>query len=287
MALKKLVFTFLTLVSLGAVHALPVGNPSESILLADGLLWDGNDLVTFCDYWCNPFISWFDVLTLRGGYYGDFVFNRHLEINRHGHDSIERTKILTNAGYLVLNFFEQFDIFGTLGETKFSLDTNAKVFNSTAGEPLYIDTSSAFSWSVGGRITLLECKCTTVGIEGQFFQTRPNVKLVNEGDVSVYTDEDHIHAKYHEWQVGLGISQRINMLVPYVAMKWSKANLNFDHQHFTTLLGDNFYLFDLVSANLMGFALGVSLADCEKCAVTVEGRFGDERALYVNGQLRF
>lgn len=37
----------------------------------------------------------------------------------------------------------------------------------------------------------------------------------------------------------------------------------------------------------VGFAVGLSILDCEKIAATVEFRCGDEQAIHANAQLRF
>lgn len=288
--MKKYLFVFLFIASGLKVAALPIGNPSESKMIAEGILWDGNNLVTFGDYFFNPLISWFDVLTLRGGYYGDFVFNRHLSVSPCQEESIEKTAFYTNAGYLVLNFFENLDIFGTLGETKLAIQTNAKSFGSVPGRRFTLISESDFSWSVGGRLVIFDCACTYFGLEAQYFNTRPEIKRVTLGETeSLYLDHRHMHAKYHEWQLGFGVAQRINQLVPYVAMKWSTAKLNFDRRRNRHAFSptDSFQFHSLETKNCVGYAVGLSFVDCEKSALTVEGRWGDETALYINGQVRF
>lgn len=279
--MKKLFITMLTILTCGAAYALPVGNPSDASLLCDGLLWEGH-----CGDPCDPCLSCVDALSFRTGFYGDYVFNRHLEIDRSADDSdIESTRIFTNAAFLAANLWDRIDLFSTLGTTNISLSTNAVSFGGSNGERLRVETDSHFSWSLGLRGTIWECGCTTFGMEAQYFQTRPNVRRITEAaSASVYPDSS-IKTKYHEWQVGAGISHRINMFVPYIAVKWSRARLNFKDEVAGAPLASS--LFDLKNGKQWGYALGVSLIDCEKASVTAEGRFGDEKALYINGQIRF
>jgi major outer membrane protein len=283
--MKKLVVTIVTLLTCGGAYALPIGNPSNASLLCDGLFLEGH-----CGDPCDPFLNWGDALTFRVGFWGDYVFNRHLQVHsrsRNISSSIEKTKINTNAGFLAANLWDRVDLFTTLGATDFALRSNVKTFGSASNGPqLELETKNQFSWSVGARGTLWECGCTSFGLETQYFTTKPRVHRVSIAEsVSVYPDNS-ISARYQEWQVGGGVAHRINMFVPYLGVKWSWAKVNFDHAH-PFASDPDLTLFNSRNKNHWGFAAGVSLIDCEKAALTVEGRYGDERAVHVNGQIRF
>lgn len=280
----------LTVLTAGSAFALPVGNPSDASLLCNGLFWEGNN----CGDACDPCGSWLDSFSFRFGFYGDYVFERHLNFRAPGAAAaarrrIEHAQLNTNAGYLAVNIMNRFDIFATLGVTRLSIDTNAASFLLASGPRLELETRSDFSWSIGGRLTLWECGCTALGLEGQYFSWRPNLDRVTVGAItSVYPNGPHIN--WQEWQVGLGISHRINILVPYVAVKYSRA--------FTNLRGTSDPLLTALVPALgedsrfrsdkhWGYAVGVTLVDCGKMSVTAEGRFADEKALHVNAQIRF
>lgn len=275
--------TMLTVLACGSAYALPIGNPSDASLLCDGLIWEGH-----CGDPCDPCLTWRDAFSIRIGFYGDYVFNRHMEIDRNEGDSdIENTEIFTNAGFIAANFWDRFDIFATLGATNFFIHTNASAFGGVNGQVLEIESGTHFSWSIGGRGTIWECGCTTLGAEAQYFYTMPDITRITQGSQSSVYPSDTISAKYHEWQIGIGISHRINMLVPYVAIKWSHAQLQFDAEHPGAPLPSSATLHNVENKKDWGYAVGVSLVDCEKANLTVEGRFADEKAVYVNGQLRF
>ncbi|MFZ0565202.1 MAG: hypothetical protein WAM28_03360 [Chlamydiales bacterium] len=282
--MKKFLSTFLTLLTCHAVQALPVGNPSEASLLYDGLFLEG-----YCPDPCDPCLKWYEAISFRFGFYGDYVFNKHMEVSSGLKPDIECTEMFTNAGYLAGNLWDRFDLFITLGASSFFISTNTSSFSIDIDPPggrLHLATDSSFSWSVGLRGTIFEFGCTSLGAEAQYFRTSPCVKRVTENaSQSAYLNDTFM--RYHEWQVGLGISHRINLLVPYVAVKWSGSRVNFDDDFVT---GPNFTPFNLEnlrSKNIWGFATGVSLVDCEKASITVEGRWGNEKAVYVNGQIRF
>src|SRR5437660_1058012 len=126
--MKKLVFSVLTILTCGAAYALPLGNPSEASLFLHGAWWDDCGATSYDP--CDPCFSWCDALSFRIGFYGDYVFNRHLEVRR-GTDEgarIDHTGLFTNAGYLAFNFMDRIDIFGTLGATSLDIRTNGSVF---------------------------------------------------------------------------------------------------------------------------------------------------------------
>lgn len=271
-----------TVLTCGAAHALPVGNPSDASLLCEGLFLEG-----YCGDFCDPCVTWFDAFNMRFGFYGDYVFNRHLEIDEHVDDSdIEKTEIFTNAGFIAANFWNRFDLFTTLGATNIFIDTNNKAFALGGSGRFVIETETDFSWSVGVRATIWECGCTALGAEAQYFFTNPHItRVTDEAENSVYPAHN-IHAKYTEWQIGVGISHRVNMFVPYAAVKWTCAKLDFG-EAVLTIDGTDAELFNLDSDKFLGYCVGVSLLDCEKASLTVEGRWGDEKAIYTNGQIRF
>lgn len=280
--MKKLVATILTILFGGAAYALPLGNPSEASLLCDGIFFEGP-----CYDLCQKGVNWCDAFSIRLGYYGDFVFDRHLEIDEHHHDDdIEDTEIFTNAGYLALNFWDRFDLFATFGATNFYIESNAFTFGGPNGDRFKLESETDFSWSIGARATIWECGCTSIGAEAQYFYTKPHITRVTIAEAESIYPNNNIHFKYREWQFGFGISHRIWNFVPYAGMKFSGAKVDFGDARLDFA---NFDLFlpDLENHFHWGYAVGVSFVDRERAALTVEARFQDEKAIYVNGQLRF
>lgn len=287
--MKKLVMSILTILTCGAAYALPVGNPGEASLFTNGLCWES----TGCCDPCDPCFSWCDAWSFRVGFYGDYVYNRHLEAEVGGVDTgnLEDAELFTNAGYLALNFCDRFDIFTTLGATSFRTRQDTMVFTGVAGVESDLYFNSAFSWSIGGRATLWQCDCFTLGIEGQYFRSNPELDHSVDYLTGAKTYFDDFDTTYSEWQVGLGVSYRIATscptlaFVPYVAVKYSKAHWTGDDDVTLPLLGGVFDRFR--SDKHWGWALGLSFTMCDLIGVTVEGRWADEKALYVNGQVRF
>jgi major outer membrane protein len=303
------------LFSMHALMALPVGNPSDPALLCEGLVL--NCLGLECLRPCQ-----LDFLKLQVGYYGDCVFQRNMETYslpgwQDENKDYLHTSLVTNAGYLSLTFCETLEVFSTFGASKIRLDGDLGAFKMLSNaqwtqflrptaNPLYpsvggllsIETLSSFSWSVGGRGVLLSCGPLKIGAEAQYFSTRLPVKYLNSEYTSLSANgllqaNDLLNMTYSEWQVGLGVSVCAGCFEPYAAIKVSRAHLLMDNAR-VQLNGPNPqpYPFSPIlgnarSAKTWGYAIGNTLKLGQQTLMTVEGRFGDEKALFLNGQLAF
>lgn len=376
--------------STASLQALPVGNPAEPSLLIDGTMWEG----TSGDP-CDPCATWCDAISIRAGFYGDYVFDRVLKTDvtktvddmaaalttttpatgvdtataatrdnaaygKHIHDA----EWATNAAYLALNIWDRFDVFCTLGASSgyfkagsdaFSVvglfgtsqttiaDDRPNVFLTQGVVELYTDTS--FSWSIGARGALWECGCATLGAEFQYAQSKPKVETLNvfctpaqftvhkprgykntpfplptDAGTEAAANTKSATIQYHEWQAGLALSYRLNMLVPYLGVKWSRASFDADNIRIAqpklaeailkltawnpTFLGSatqiqgtntlvdfmqiaSMQINKMKSRKACGVVVGATLVDADKWSITGEARLIDERAAHVNAQFRF
>jgi len=290
--MKKLFTTALAILACGATEALPLGNPSDPALLLDGFIWEGH-----CLNPGDPCANWCNATSFRLGFYGDYVFNRHLEVDsKELRAQIEECEIFTNAALFVFNFYDRLDFYLTLGASSLFIDSNSSTFapnsSTTLGNRLIIETDSDFSWSVGARSVLWKCGWTTLGAETQYFYTKPHISRItskpNGLEESVY--DDNLNVRYHEWQVGVGIAHRIRMLSIYGGVTWSCASADFDRVQIPIPSNPALImatLNNLQSAKNWGYAVGVTIVDCARFSLTAEGRFSDEKALHINGQFRF
>lgn len=292
--MKKLIFSSLFIFCCQGVYSLPIGNPSEASLFTNSTFWR-----TGCCDPCDPCFYWFDAWSIRVGYYGDFVFNRNLRVHGEGHnqcEAIQDTELFTNAGYLVLNLCNMVDIFGTLGASTIRITTNDCTWDPTGVSEGQLRWETYFSWSAGARATLFERRCLSLGVEGQYFETKPHLTTYVSGEDGQYNyfNEDN-RSVYREWQVGTGISYKYSTrcpnlsLVPYAGVKWSWICFENDNFQFTRTGDSNalFTIFNLKGNKLWGYAVGATFTICDVAGITVEGRWADEKALYVNGELRF
>ncbi len=291
--MKKIAATLLVCVITTVTYALPIGNPWEASLMHEGVFCEGH----YADY-CDPCTTSFDAWSLRFGYYGDFVWDRNMEIDRNEDNAkIRNTAIWTNSAYFALNFWDCVDLFWTLGTTSVDLRATGNVFTPDSlilPRDIYLLTETDFSWSVGLRGTLWRCGCLELGGEFEYFKTNPNInRIFLQNNDTLYLN-DGITFKYKEWQFGFAAAYRVNIIdcstaiIPYFGIKWCGVHVDMDEARVTfPNLGETITLHDLQNEWDFGYAFGLTLLGCNKTSVTAEVRLRDEKALYVNGQFRF
>lgn len=300
--MKKWISTLLFLLAKATIYSLPIGNPTDALLYSEGIwrtctpcYYEEGGLVGASTQGC---FRWTDICALRFGYYGDFVFNRNMRIDGKGLDQahiIRSTEINTNAAVLTLNLWQAIDLYGTVGVSDFRIETNEKSWILIGQTNGVMTTDSHLSWSVGGRGVLWSWRCFNLGFEGQYFQSKPLFRrYISEflGFITQFNKNNQV--TYHEWQVGGTLSYILQTpcphvtLVPYIGGKYARSLLvthNFTFQETGNPV--TFTIFNLRSHKRGGFAVGSSLIVRDRVGVTVEGRFGDEKAIFVNGQVSF
>lgn len=282
--MKKILYTFLSLLISPLLYSLPLGNPAEPALYPCGIFSEKN---TGCCF------DWH----VRAGYTGDFVFNRNLRLRNspfpRGHLA-RQTTLSTNAGFLALNLNNRLDIFSTFGQTRISINAIEQFFGGLNIAEGRLTTNTGFSWSVGGKGVILGWRNFALGVEGQYFRTTPHLSTyfeANGGRFSYFNSEDHV--TYQEWQVGCGLSYRIQKwwpglgLTPYVGTKIARVRFDAHNLTFITAANTTLTIFDLKANKKYGVVCGATLNFCDCIGFSAEGRWGDEKALYINGQICF
>ncbi|MCH9610522.1 MAG: Major outer membrane porin [Chlamydiales bacterium] len=296
--MKKFVLSVLTVLSCGAVYALPAGNPAEASLYSNSFWFDDScyDQCDPCDSWCD----WFD---LRLGFYGDYVYNRHLESQGNNDASsgldkggdVQDTTIFTNAGSITLNFCDWFDAFATIGVSNFHIRSESSIFTTPAATTFpaaEIGFSPAMSYSGGLRATIWQCDCFYIGGMAQYFYSKTKQDYYMEYSTGRYTYfNENRSADYQEWQVAIGAAYIFEnsanfAFIPYANIEVAGVNWNLradfpDTASVETRFGS------LVEKKVVGWSLGMTALLCDLIGVTVEGRWANEKALHVNGQLSF
>lgn len=200
--------------------------------------------------------------------------------------------------------------------------------------------------------TLWKYGYANLGAEFQYAQAKPKIETLNvlcnvaeftinkpKGWVDydaqdgfplppVGAKEKTASINYHEWQLGLALSYRFDMimpLVPYVGLKFARANLDTDNIRIaqpelaypgilssTTwnpsivgAAGDkimdhgdiNLAAYEVQRASLQinkmksrkrcGLVLGTTLVNSDRASITGEARLIDEHAAHINVQIRF
>jgi len=238
------------------VYAAPVGNLAEPKIFEEGTFMSEDGLVS-----------------LRAGYQGDFVFDRRLK-------DLDDAEINTNAGTLTLNINKKIDVYGIFGATD---GTFEETYGSTK---VKYETDTAFSWAVGAKAILFEHKDTIIGLDGRYFSAELDLdKIIVDGVTYDVPSGSVTEAKveYDEYQIALGVAQKINMFVPYGGIKYSRAK----GKLLATISGTKYESDDAKNKDEVGLFIGCSILPLKNISLNVEGRFVDEEALMVSGQIRF
>ncbi len=277
--------------------SLPLGNPWEASLFCEG---DG----IFCAeaFDCPLFDNL--CFSVRGGFYGDYVYNRHLEVNgAHRQGNIDNVQVFTNAALINVNFCQRIDFFATLGVTSIDVQTPERIFDPTATEDapgviqinrfLDIKTEDKLSWSVGGRGTIWRCGNFALGGESQYFETSPEIEKIVAGIADALYPTNGIQLWYREWQIGVGASYQACIskgfqAYPYAGLAWSRTYV---HTKGATMIitdeNEQISLSDWGNARLWTYVVGLTFVSCEKFNLGFEGRFASEKAFYFNSTVRF
>jgi|GEM_PF-403906 len=290
--MKKLTLALLLFVAITKVDALPVRNPADAALYRRGLFFNNE-----CCVAPDACFSWTDNLSFRLGFSGDYVFDRKMETDQTPYrpGTLAQTKIYTSAGYIALNYCNCLELFSTLGATRMEwllIDPMlSPLFPSQSPTAVF---KSGFSWGVGANLICLQCDYFTVGLEGEYFQTHPELSYITL--TGIYPTQSSI--TYHEWQVGAGISSILCFcdnaisIVPYLAIKVARAKSTQKFVGDLLRFGSPVVFSDIVlpslrSTHWLGYAIGATFSLREAIGITVEGRWVDETALSVNGTFRF
>ena len=290
--MKKFVLTVLTVLTCGALQALPAGNPAASSLYTNNF-WFGD---SSCDP-CDPCSSWCDWFDIRLGFYGDYVYNRHLETKGTNGDAggdIQDTQLFTNAGLIVVDICDWFEAFATVGVTDFHIRTDDSVWRVSGGASVMSELffSTEMSYSGGLRATIWECDCFMIGGMAQYFYSNTSLDSFLEyaAGTQTYFNNNNRSANYQEWQVAIGaayifVNSANFMFVPYTNIEVAGVNWNLGRSFTANSVTEQ--LQSLNEKKVVGWSLGMSAVLCDLIGVTVEGRWANEKAIHVNGQLSF
>ncbi|MCH9619298.1 MAG: Major outer membrane porin [Chlamydiales bacterium] len=266
---------------------LPLGNPSDASLYCEGVFCD--EFILNPSRYCQPIAS------VRTGFYGNYVFDRKMELDSRDHGDLHQTKLYTNAGLLTVNFCNRVDVFAAFGASKITLSGSGKTFLDSGGVNLIstVITESDISYNAGVRGTIWECGCCIIGGEVQYFYTNPTMNRIQNESVAPFYFENGEQLQYQEWQVGLGVTYDIALpacfrVLPYAGIKWSNAWIDMGDALFSPDEGaTTSQLLDFRNSLNWGYSLGLTFVGGEKWSTTVEGSFADELAFSFNTQFRF
>jgi len=267
-------------------EALPLNNPEISSLTCDGVFFNSD---------CGTPMLTCDTLSVRIGYYGDFIFNNYMKVGNDDRGSIRLSRIYTNGGEIDFNFWNRIEAFGVLGVSNIVIQapiSNFAVVGSPVNSLLCIESTSDFAWSVGLRGTLCQCGRLAFGVEGQYYRTTPDINYIADNFNTTSNYVNGVDLTYSSWQVALGATYEICLtscfsFLPYASIAGSGGWIDMnDKRVLLTEQNTTIELFDLEKERNFGYGFGGTLVGGERIMITAEGRFAYEKALFISVQMR-
>ena len=265
-AIKKIAAAAMLAAGSATLYAAPVGNTAAPQLIKDGFF-----IPTDC---------WVDV---RAGYEGDFVADARMKQRMEGRGRVDDYSQSANAGTATVNILGRLDIYGVLGSSQ----TCAKWrFHDAAGNVrnAQMETFHNFLWGVGARAILFEWGNCDLGAGGCYSSAdNRSVWLTIDG---INAPVSSSRCRWREWQVNLDVSYHIDLFTPYAGIKYSNARTRvgpFAVSISNAGVGSNRF----ANRVPVGLYVGCGLSTGKYFMLNVEGRFIDEEAVAIAGDLRF
>lgn len=258
---------FAALAALTELYAAPVGNSSAPGVIKEGMFFS-------CDRWID----------FRVGYEGDFVADGRMEQKNQGTGRVDTYEQWTNSGTFTLNVLDRLDLYGVFGSSRTEADWRFEDAASGNIHRIKLKTGNQFSWAAAGRAILYEWCNTCLGAGGRYTScnNRPD-QLTSDGMIADVANSQFF---WREWQVNLDVSYKISLFIPYIGIKYSKAQArlkNFGVPISASLTGNHSFKNRIQT----GLYLGCTLSNGKYFMLNLEGRLIDEEAVTVSGDFRF
>lgn len=238
-----------------------------NLLVPFGLsaLYNGNPSGTLLPL-KNFFFPEFLPISLKAGFQYDDVFNRKLK-------GAKRFHIEDKLGVVAFDIIDRAEAYTALGVTKMHGTARA-----TQGGDVAFATDEHFAWEVGGRVLFASWGRLDLGLDAAAFFVQPHIQRYIEKKVpfaSSFLTQPAKALHYSEWQLGMGLSYRLPLIVPYLGIKYAKAHATIHS------------LVRMKSKKTPGMFLGIALAPPLSFDINVEARFFDETALTASAEIKF
>lgn len=241
----------------------PVENPAVPRSVETGFLFSG---------------KWF---SFRLGYEGDFVSNRRLKDT--AGPRIEDFSQNCNSGFLVLNLLNRLDLYGLFGQAAYKSDWILTV-SATDFARIEMETSYKDRWGLGFNAIFLEWGDVTLAVGGRYAKTDPQMLWLSK-DAITYKPSTPVFS-YEEWQLDIAISYKIDFFIPYIAAKYSHADVKLRTPGII-ISSENTDQISMKNRDNYGAAFGCGLTNGKYFHLNGEIRLFDEEAFTISGEFRF
>lgn len=262
--MKWWVFSLL-LMSMGILQASPVGNAETPGLLKKGFFIPR-------DYWWN----------FRIGYEGDFVIDERMKQQTEGSGRVDNYEQFTNAGTLTFNFVERLDVYGLFGSSRVNSDW--RFTTGGINQRAQIETKYDFLWGVGARAILAQWVDAALGVAGRYSRAHMDPVWLTINGVNESVGDSRLN--WRAWNVAMDASIRVELFVPYIGVQYFNATTKINGVP-EAIANAGTGSLHMKNRSPVGVFVGCSLTKSEYFFLNIEGRFINEEALSISGDICF
>jgi hypothetical protein len=163
---------------------------------------------------------------------------------------------------------------------------SAKTSFRDNGMALETETEEGVYWGIGGSVILAEKEFDTgdrltIGLDGWYRTADLSNNKTKLGGANITPSSDEW--TFQEYQLGLGISYKLEFFVPYIGFKYA----NVDGDHVIRDAGGTEYRLNLNADSNIGAFGGASFSFGDMGLISIEARLGDEVSYGLYGVVRF
>ena len=268
--MKKILLLAITTAAC-ALSASPVGNPASPNMHRDADAQGQGEL------------------SVRAGYLGDFVSGRKLKAKKRDNNESELTKGFDNMKRTfngveaTVNVNDTIDVIGRLGyaghEVKGSKESN-----------LLLKTKPGMSYGIGVRAAVYQVDNTSVAVHGFYSQDNSSVDKIRyaAGGPPELTGVKKTHGvklRDKTFAVGVTVSQKMENFAPYIGLQYVSNAISYSKPKVDG--ASDLSLESRKNRKNVGAVVGVSVLHNDRASLNLEGRFINEQAVGLTGQVRF
>jgi hypothetical protein len=253
------------------LQALATSNPETPSMIQEGFFFSSSCPVS-----------------LRAGYEGSFVFDRRMKQENPAGGRIDNLKMDSHLGLAIVNLWKRWDLFGGAGQARLRSDWRFEAPDANIYR-IDLETHYGFTWTIGTDFICYQWKGAIISLGGRYEQSKPSLLWITR-DGQPFTVDKGSEMDWKEWQANASISYKIDFLIPYIGVKYSKVRgtvTTIQGELIVPIASDGGESLKMESRKNWGMVLGCGLSNSKYFQLNVEARLFDEEAGTVYGDFRF
>ncbi|MBN2479850.1 MAG: hypothetical protein JXA94_06445 [Parachlamydiales bacterium] len=258
--MKKFLFLPLLFFSFNLGFSAPNGNPALPAIIEEGFF--------------IPDTKWLNFRFDYQNYTSSDLMMEFWDVFQEMGYVLRKIKAFSNTGSITLNFKERLDIYFEMGSCRIEPEFRR-------GSSLYISKSeNDFLYRIGSKLIFFEMMDFTLGADVKYslFYAPASYLTLNDAPIN----ENNLNFKLKEWQLGLGLAQKISILRPYLGVVYKDTQVRIKNVPF--LQNNSLKIGFLKKA---GTFLGTSMSMGSFIMLNIEARLVNERSYTFSGEIRF